>query len=290
MLVILTPHDKYAAQRVALQPLQTVSVGNSEWADVSVAADQGMAPVHFRVTADQNSAWLKHMGPEKATYLNGQPVQHQVLSDGDIILAGNTRYLVRIETSPGAAPRQSSRTVASPRTRLRIERGYLSDGVEFLHSAEDTPDAPLQLLDQIARQHSVYLVANFTYAQVPLPAGFESARDLLMSLPEQVRKRNSLHYTQYDASKRGWVTRLWGKDALMILVSNVDPEPELRASLGVFCRPSFFRREARLPQRLAYLLRGGQIVLLEAAGVGWELYRSSHRAASWAQFDLPVGD
>ena len=59
-------------------------------------ADTGVSRRHLEITWDGQVAMLTDLGSTNGTTVNGSPVQHWQLADGDIVRAGNSSIVVRI--------------------------------------------------------------------------------------------------------------------------------------------------------------------------------------------------
>lgn len=97
-------------RRISLVAGQAVSVGRTEWADVSFPRDPLMSGTHFLLETDASGCYITDKGSRNGTFVNGQRItQKTPLRDGDRIVAGQTRFAVRIEglvaaEAPGAGP------------------------------------------------------------------------------------------------------------------------------------------------------------------------------------------
>ena len=90
---------------------QTVQVGRNEWADFKVPEDQMMSRLHFAIESKSDSCVIRDLGSRNGTFVNGAPVDSCQLSDGDQILAGQSRFQVVLDnSSPHSVRRQPSGT------------------------------------------------------------------------------------------------------------------------------------------------------------------------------------
>ena len=74
-----------------------VVVGSDPSAQVPVRADLGIAPQHYQIqpAPGQNGHWVVSLLPEQPVQVNGQPVPHALLRDGDVITAGALHLMYR---------------------------------------------------------------------------------------------------------------------------------------------------------------------------------------------------
>jgi pSer/pThr/pTyr-binding forkhead associated (FHA) protein len=91
-------------KRFWLRAGQSVDIGRSDHAAFAVPHDPHMSAVHFRVECDGQECRLRDLNSSNGTTVNGQKVNRGVLRDGDQVVAGETRFLVRIEGAPTSAP------------------------------------------------------------------------------------------------------------------------------------------------------------------------------------------
>jgi len=118
-----------ASRRISLVAGQAVSVGRTEWADVSFPRDPLMSGTHFLLETDATGCYITDKGSRNGTFVNGQRISQKTrLRDGDRIVAGQTRFAVRIEGPvAGEAPGSGlAATPASPslRDRRRENEGF----------------------------------------------------------------------------------------------------------------------------------------------------------------------
>lgn len=91
---------------------QSLTIGRSEMADVSIPTDDQLSRVHFSVACANDGCHLRDLESRNGTLVNGRPVVAQLLRDGDRIAAGRTRFAVTIE-GRSAPPLKADATVSS---------------------------------------------------------------------------------------------------------------------------------------------------------------------------------
>lgn len=94
-------------QKVQLREQQLLVFGRTQWSDVAFPHDTRMSAKHFLLDAQHGRLQLSDLGSANGTTVNHQPVQNAWISDGDIIVAGETRLSISID---GAAESPASRT------------------------------------------------------------------------------------------------------------------------------------------------------------------------------------
>ena len=105
MRVVLTIADgPYEGRTVLLQVGQTIKIGRTEWADFSLPHDERMSSVHFALDCERNRCAVRDLESTNGTTVNGEPVPEAELQDGDVIVAGRTRFTVAIEIAESILP------------------------------------------------------------------------------------------------------------------------------------------------------------------------------------------
>jgi pSer/pThr/pTyr-binding forkhead associated (FHA) protein len=103
--------ENEALRSVWVRQGQTVQVGRNEWADFKVPEDQMMSRLHFAIESGSEFCVLRDLGSRNGTFVNGAPVNSVQLSDGDQILAGQSRFQVVLDnSSPHGVIQQPSET------------------------------------------------------------------------------------------------------------------------------------------------------------------------------------
>ena len=92
-----------SGQTIQLEPGKTVRFGRRNIADFVLPDDTHMSSLHFMVECDEKGGVMRDLASRNGTKVNGRPVTAVQLADGDLIVAGETRFLVVIVT-PKAEP------------------------------------------------------------------------------------------------------------------------------------------------------------------------------------------
>ena len=89
-----------APQDFCLADGQTVVVGSAEGADQVVLGDAQIAARHFELIADGDACVVRDLDSPVGIHVNGEPATWQILSSGDVVLAGSTLFRLTIHTTP----------------------------------------------------------------------------------------------------------------------------------------------------------------------------------------------
>lgn len=173
MLVVLNATSNYARpQRLQLRANQVAKIGKSEWADFSFGGDSQMADVQFEIRSTADDCKLVSLSKNPPTKVNGKEVETVEIHHGDQIDAGETRFMVHIESeratlapktiapaetlAPTKAPVAPIATaVGATAVTLAATCAYLDfgDDVNELAATAKTADA---LIDELAKQGKVH--------------------------------------------------------------------------------------------------------------------------------------
>ncbi len=91
---------KPAGRKTWLSQGQTVRVGRTDEADFVVPDDPQLAPAHFALRCEASECYVEDLDSGTGTRVNGEGVVDAVLNDGDLIEAGETTFVVQIQSSP----------------------------------------------------------------------------------------------------------------------------------------------------------------------------------------------
>lgn len=90
-----------AGHKRLLKAGQSLRVGRTEDADFVLSFDPALSGVHFAAECQVAGCRIKDLNSRNGTFVNGQRVEEAIVSDGDEVEAGKTRFAVHIE---GAVP------------------------------------------------------------------------------------------------------------------------------------------------------------------------------------------
>lgn len=89
---------------IVVEEGRTVSIGRTEKADFPLPQDTFLSRVHFALECEADGCRVVDRKSANGTYLNGQKVSEAEVKDGDVILAGQTEFLLRIMAIPAEDP------------------------------------------------------------------------------------------------------------------------------------------------------------------------------------------
>jgi pSer/pThr/pTyr-binding forkhead associated (FHA) protein len=306
-----------AGRKVSLGARQVLGVGRTEWADLAVAGDTGLADVHFSLETDHAHCYLQDLAGGEGTQINGQQAAGRVkLRDGDRILAGNTRFTVRIEANqvvpgPDLSVNDMRRTnLVAP---LRPVTATRPPGRSVAHYTVERCDTGLTLyrghVDEIAPQELAValaqvfppcLIVDFKKLESGRPSSLASP-DYLFDWLDPLAAAAVSPVVLAPGELPTWPALIeegWGEDAVICFFSrqekaallahlraascdNSDPKGRGAASMG-FCWPSVMAPLLAHyePAFVKNLVRGIDAVLVELPDlpVTWQLYGDENLA------------
>ena len=101
-------------RREILSPGQSLRIGRTEWSDFSVPDDPRLSSVHFEIRWDGRCASLRDLGSSNGTRVNGQPTSDTILANGDIIVAGQSRFCVSFSEPETVVPSNDPEISTTP--------------------------------------------------------------------------------------------------------------------------------------------------------------------------------
>ena len=122
-IVVQIASGSQSAQSVRLEPGKVVRFGRRNIADFALPDDSHMSSLHFVVECDEKGAVLRDLASRNGTMVNGRtvaPAAAVQLAHGDLIVAGETRFLVEIiESTPEPVMEEPPAEVAlTPQQKL----------------------------------------------------------------------------------------------------------------------------------------------------------------------------
>jgi hypothetical protein len=236
-----------AGRKIRLGTGQEVRVGRTEWADYSFPHDGLMSSVHFSLQLEPSGCFVQDLNSSNGTCVNGRPISERtMLSPGDEILAGETRFVLHAEgdlpartasaarkpvLAPAALPQQPAQRALPEGRRWTFTAEKCGSGLALCRGsvAEIPPQEVATLLCQIS---PVSLIVDFRNLGSGAPAEL-TARDYLFDwlAPEAAALASPLLISQTDLL--AWpalVEAGWGLDAVVCLFSQQD-KPAMLAHL-----------------------------------------------------------
>jgi pSer/pThr/pTyr-binding forkhead associated (FHA) protein len=279
--------------RVWLASHQDLRVGKTEWSDF-VVPDPVLGDVQFVLNCSSDGCTVVNLEPKSPLYVNGKPVQSQSLVDGDIIRAGQTDFRVLMSEKSSSEP---------PRVDLVWKRDRTEDPIPyFIHHGRsgvmslvgDTVlSPPEKLVAQLKRRFAIYEIVNTSRLGGEEDFSNERAISDIAIRPDDVLEDDlRLLGPQAEQDRLQIARRLWGQNALTILITGQEP-PEL---LELLDRNSFLLSHPRtLVKRF---LHGASDVLQECFSslVGvlleldekqWGLFTTFDERSVWQVLGFP---
>src|SRR5712691_9372095 len=101
-----------AGTKIPLKPGQPFRIGRTPKADHAFPDDKLMSGIHFAIECTEKGCRIRDLNSSNGTFLNGKKVAGATLQNGDEIVAGRTKFLVRIESEKVEAPAPPPRATA----------------------------------------------------------------------------------------------------------------------------------------------------------------------------------
>lgn len=139
-----------AGRTVELNPGEVVSVGRTAKSQLMLPHDSFLSGMHFQVECGEEGCVLKDCNSSNGTWVNGNKVLHQAVSEGDQISAGQTRFKVSGENSNTLTMDRSSSTVLFAAPKL---------------SDFDTPPQALRELEPVVLTPAQHVVVKYLQFQ-----------------------------------------------------------------------------------------------------------------------------
>jgi hypothetical protein len=101
--------------QIRLEPGQSVTIGRTSKSSFVIASDTHLSGLHFAVESSGTECRLRDLNSTNGTRVNDKEVKEAVLQQGDIIMAGQTAFLVTmLDAAAAVAPVDD----ATPQQRL----------------------------------------------------------------------------------------------------------------------------------------------------------------------------
>lgn len=151
-----------AGSRYDLGEGESLSVGRTAKSKVILQQDNYLSGIHFQIDIDSGRCLLRDSNSSNGTYVNEQRVNEAELKDGDRIMAGQTRFLVYMESA--SAPLRPKATLLMARPDLaaaRPESPQLTETQQALvRHLNRTSAAPLYALVDVAADAALHLLVT----------------------------------------------------------------------------------------------------------------------------------
>ena len=104
-----------AARKAPLKLGQPLRIGRAPKADQAFPDDKQMSSLHFTILHDEKGCRIRDLNSTNGTFLNGKKVKEAILQNGDEIIAGRTKFKLRIESESAEEPVPAPRPAPEPR-------------------------------------------------------------------------------------------------------------------------------------------------------------------------------
>lgn len=95
--VLIEIDSRFAREkRLMLRDGQKLSIGSSEYADLTIRDDAGLSRVHASIEMERNGCFFKDLGSETGSFINGERTSFCQLNHGDQILVGESQLRVEL--------------------------------------------------------------------------------------------------------------------------------------------------------------------------------------------------
>jgi len=132
-----------AGTKILLKPGQPFRIGRTPKADHSFPDDKLMSGVHFAIGYDDKGCRIRDLNSSNGTFLNGKKVAEATLQNADEIVAGRTKFLVRIESEKVEAPAPPPLATAQrPSAAMPLPSAKLAPSSPAASAAPPPPSAP----------------------------------------------------------------------------------------------------------------------------------------------------
>ena len=225
---------------------QSSTFGRTEKSDCSVPSDPSLSSKHFRVTCEADQCTIEDLQSRTGVWLNGKKISKAQLSNGDLVLAGETEFLVEIQGIAAAISATEPGNVSpsiqnSPKLRASTKRIYdvsssqCASGIVRLRGKvfEDEGQAEVGIVELFETVHafaSLQVLIDFSRISLPLPKEIDAESHSLFDwLPAGAIEKSPMLFAVDELPV--WKVLLeeaWGSDAIIGLRSEL-PREELLA-------------------------------------------------------------
>lgn len=146
-------------RQIPLQAGEIARFGSSVAADVCIAGDDLLSGVHFEVDCRSDQCLVRDLHSEGGTLLNDDPLSESSLSNGDVIRAGQTSLLAKLDGVSNAGKQKSTEVSSEPEepvvetkslAETCAELGLEEESIALL-APDQTPEAYVATLTEHAQ-------------------------------------------------------------------------------------------------------------------------------------------
>ena len=229
-LMLKIQSDDSTAPPVWLSPGQTLTVGRTDAANLAVPSDLLLSRVHFKIVVESGACCVCDLNSSNGTFLDGKRITEVQLCDGDQIHAGETVFVVSIESVPQVA--EKAPTQLGSVTATACPAGIL----QFQASQPESP--PLDAIRRLAKVVPLSLLVNFSKLGLRPPAQPQPVY-LFDWIPMPIVTQLSPVFVSTEMtieSKLELIEQAWGQDAVVLIYSKWEASRLLPHSRSNCCR------------------------------------------------------
>lgn len=142
-LVLEIQSGSSLGRSITVERGHSVRVGRTPLADFVVASDPHMSGVHFVIECDNNGCILRDPGSSNGTLVNGRRVTTTLLANGDMLIAGETTFSVRVmDDKPETPPVAAEPVTSTPQERQKVLLSLLREEFQPLYALLDAAIEP----------------------------------------------------------------------------------------------------------------------------------------------------
>jgi hypothetical protein len=185
-------------------------VGRRHPADLAFPDDSYMSGVHFSIECSGVDCRVRDLGSSNGTFVNGRRVEEAILYSGDLIVAGQARFRVHVETESSASTTASLTTAntASPPLPPPPEEAGLDElQKQVLEILRKQPEPLFAILDAARNKRVLDLLSKSEEQYQSLYEG-QQGEDLANFAPYLVRFSKESKFL-ITLIREGW-GKSWG--------------------------------------------------------------------------------
>jgi hypothetical protein len=140
MVVVLEAvNGPITGRRIEIRAGSILRIGRTTRSDYAIGEDSYLSSLHFAVECDGVQARVRDMGSSNGTFVNGNRITEQLVSEGDSLAAGESTFTIHLDPVTPTALAEGGRgnTATTP----------MFDGSQAspLHAPQRGPHAPTQV-------------------------------------------------------------------------------------------------------------------------------------------------
>lgn len=291
-----------------------LSIGRSDYCDLSCPHDDLMSRQHFVVRTDHVGCQVQDLGSSNGTSVNGEILERPVLvKNGDLIHAGRSQFRITVEgDDPDAARARhdlnyvDSPTVLKgtsiPLSRLKGEFDVTTCHSQLhSHSGSLTEFTPEVLAKSIRHSGEVLLLLDCQKAGIERNTLPVPGENLFTFLDPKIADIVSpaLFSTSELPDWQEYLKDAWGQDAVVVIYSDAGKSDTFANFLSVVnsgsdgsvvgaCWPRILGSMLRdnTGDVVSRLMHGVKSILVESDSDGWSLFSSEDQTPMLVQLGL----